>query len=133
MALRREWDQWRVRRVVGARVAHREEPGYLELRRLAAPYVWSEAHELRFLNVAKIVDFARRGADGVVNAMCFNCMVGTASAALVERIRRDHDDLPIVTAVYAGGEDPARRVVLEAFVEQVQAFHRRRAARRAGA
>jgi len=52
-------------------------------------------------------------------------MVGNASAAIIEMIRRDYDDIPIITAVYAGGEDPARRLGLEAFVTQVKA-HRRR-------
>ena len=36
---------------------------------------------------AKIVDFARNGADGIINAICFNCMVGNASAAITEKIR----------------------------------------------
>jgi hypothetical protein len=128
VALRRELDVWRLRRVVGSRLARRDEPGYLELKRLAAPYMPNESHDLLYLNVAKIVDFAEGGADGVVNAICFGCMVGNASAAIVERIRRDHDDLPIITAVYSGAEDPARRMVLEAFVGQVKAHHRRRAA-----
>ncbi len=128
LALRRELDVWRLKRVVGSRMAYRDEPGYQELKRLAAPYMPNEAHDLLYLNVAKIVDFAEGGADGVVNAICFGCMVGNASAAIVERIRRDHDDLPIITAVYAGAEDPTRRMVLEAFVGQVKARHLRRAA-----
>lgn len=126
VALRRAVDLFRMRGVVGSRVTRREEPGYLEMRKLASPYMPVEAHELLFVNVAKIVDFARGGADGIVNAICFGCMVGNASAAVIERIRRDHDDVPIVTAVYAGGDDPSRRMVLEAFVSQVHAHHRRR-------
>ena len=66
------------------------------------------------------------GADGIVNAVCFNCMMGNASAAIVEKIRRDYHDIPIITAVYAGGEDPSRRMVLDAFVSQVKDHHRRR-------
>lgn len=128
VALRRAVDLWRVRGVVGSRVARREEPGYLEMRKLAGPYMPNEAHPLLFVNVAKIVDFARGGADGVVNAICFGCMVGNASAAVIERIRRDFDDVPIVTAVYSGADDPSRRMVLEAFVGQVRARHDRRAA-----
>lgn len=128
VALRRAVDVWRVRGVVGSRVARREEPGYLEMRRLAGPYMSNEAHPLLFVNVAKIVDFARGGADGVVNAICFGCMVGNASAAVIERIRRDHDGLPIVTAVYSGADDPSRRMVLEAFVDQVKARRVRRLA-----
>ena len=129
VALRRAYDVLRVRSVVGSRVARREEPGYLEMRKLAGPYMPNESHELLFVNVAKIVDFARGGADGVVNAICFGCMVGNASAAVIERIRRDFDDVPIVTAVYSGADDPSRRMVLEAFVDQVKArAERRRAA-----
>ena len=126
IALRRAVDVWRVRNVVGSRATRLEEPGYLEMRRLAGPYMPNEAHELLFVNVAKIVDFARGGADGVVNAICFGCMVGNASAAVIERIRRDFDDVPIVTAVYSGADDPSRRMVLDAFVAQVKAHARRR-------
>jgi len=127
--LKKAIDAWRVQSVVNGRIPHAEEPGYLELRRLAGPYMPNEHHELLFLNVAKIVDFARNGADGIINAMCFNCMVGTASAAVIEKIRADYHDVPIVTAVYAGGDDPARHMVLDAFVAQVKAYHATRTGR----
>ena len=126
VALRRLIDVWKINRIAARRIARLEEPGYLEMKKLAAPYMPNEAHELLFLNTVKIVDFARRGADGVINAICFNCMVGNASAAVIEKIRGDYQDLPIVTAVYSGGEDPSRRMALEAFVSQVKAHHRKR-------
>ncbi len=129
MAARRAIQQWRVRRIVGGRVAHQGEPGYLEMKRLTAPYMPNDSHPLLFINVAKVVDFARRGADGIINAICFNCMVGNASAAVNEKIRRDYGDLPIITAVYSGGEDPSRRLALEAFANQVTARHDRRGGR----
>ena len=126
IALKRLIDVWKIHRVAAGRIARLEEPGYLEMKRLAAPYMPNEAHELLFLNTVKIVDFARRGADGIINAICFNCMVGNASAAVIERIRRDYQDIPIITAVYSGGEDPSRRMGLEAFVGQVKEQHRKR-------
>jgi predicted nucleotide-binding protein (sugar kinase/HSP70/actin superfamily) len=126
MALRRALHQWRVRNVVGAKLSRGEEPDYEKVKRLAAPYMPNEAHELLFLNIAKIVDFAQGGADGIINAICFGCMVGNASAAVIERIRKDYDDVPIITAVYASEEDPSRRMLLEAFVSQVKARHHRR-------
>jgi predicted CoA-substrate-specific enzyme activase len=125
VALKRLIDAWKIHRVAADRVARLDEPGYLEMKRLAAPYMPNEAHELLFLNTVKIVDFARRGADGIINAICFNCMVGNASAAIIEKIRRDHHGIPIITAVYSGGEDPSRRMVLEAFVSQVKEHHRK--------
>jgi predicted CoA-substrate-specific enzyme activase len=129
MALLRALHHHRVRSVAGPRVARQEEPGYLELKRLAAPYMPNEAHELLFLHVAKTVDFARAGADGIANAVCFGCMVGNAAAAVNDRIRRDFEDIPMLTAVFAGGADPARSMALEAFVGQVKARHSKRAAR----
>ncbi len=126
LVARRAIHQWRVRNVVGGRIVRADEPGFVEMKELTAPYMPNDAHQLLFVNVGKIVDFARGGADGIINAICFNCMIGNASAAVIEKIRRDHDDLPIVSAVYAGGEDPSRRLVLETFIAQVTARHERR-------
>jgi predicted CoA-substrate-specific enzyme activase len=125
VAIKRLVDVWKIHRVASPRVSRLEEPGYLEMKKLAAPYMPNEAHELLFLNTVKIVDFARRGADGIINAVCFNCMVGNASAAIIGKIRSDYHDIPIITAVYSGGEDPSRAMVLEAFVGQVKRHHAR--------
>jgi hypothetical protein len=72
-----------------------------------------EDHELLFQQVAKTADFARSGVNGMVNAICFGCMVGNA-AALNERIRRDYDHLPssprpTATAAARPGPWPSRR------------------------
>jgi predicted nucleotide-binding protein (sugar kinase/HSP70/actin superfamily) len=72
------------------------------------------------VNIAKIVDFVERGADGVINAICFNCMVGNASAAIIEKIRKDYHDTPIITAVYSGNENPGRQMQIDAFVCQIK-------------
>ena len=125
MAIKRLVDVWKINRVASLRISRLEEPGDLEMKKLAAPYMPNEAHELLVLNTVKIVDFARRGADGIINAVCFNCMVGNASAAIIEKIRIDYHDIPIVTAVYSGGEEPSRAMVLEAFVSQVKMHYAR--------
>ena len=77
------------------------------------------------LNVAKMVDFARRGADGIVNAVCFNCMLGTVSIAVTGRIREDHDGIPIANLVYSAVEG-SQRAMLEAFLHQVKTYTKRR-------
>jgi len=102
------------------------EPTPKEAQALGAPYVSAEAESLVILNVAKMVDFAKRGADGVVNAICFGCMVGGISAALVQKIRDDHGGIPMATIAYGGtgGSDGSAR--LEAFAHQVRRFKERR-------
>ncbi len=102
------------------------EPSIKEVRELAAPYVGPESSSLVTLNVAKMADFAKRGADGVVNAICFGCMVGGISAALLQKMRDDYDGIPMATINYGGGGGSDGSARLEAFAHQVKRFKERR-------
>ena len=78
-----------------------------------------------------MVDFASRGADGVINAICFNCMLGTVSGAIAQKIRQDFQNIPIPTLIFKGKEDPTEESRLEAFVYQVkQAWAKKQAQQR---
>lgn len=120
LLLKRAIEVWKIRRAVSGKMERFKEPGYREVLKLASPYMWNEENEILLLNIAKIVDFARGGADGIINAMCFNCMMGTVSAAIIEKIKRDYQDLPIITLVYSGSEHPSLRTSIDAFIEQVK-------------
>ena len=130
--LRKEMEELRVRLLLGRRVERAVEPSYQEVLDLAEPYVDRNANELVLLNVAKMVDFVRRGADGVINAISFHCMLGTVSAALTDRLRKDHGMVPITTVVYGGSGVTDVDAKLEAFSHQVRAFSAKRARPREG-
>jgi predicted nucleotide-binding protein (sugar kinase/HSP70/actin superfamily) len=129
---RKDYETWRITRRLGRMVHGPREPSYRETMRMATPYVGPRSMELMLLGVGKMVQFATQGADGVLHAICLNCMVGTASAGLLDRIRRDFD-VPVVNLVYATTEPPAHRTRLEAFVHQVKAHHAARQAAAAAA
>ncbi|MGA2063410.1 MAG: acyl-CoA dehydratase activase [Thermoguttaceae bacterium] len=125
LMLRKNVEAWRVRRMFRGQVKHGDEPGYREVLDMATPYLGQQQNEVLVLNVAKMVDFARRGADGIVNAVCFNCMLGTVSSAVTGRIREDHGGIPIANLVYSAVEG-SQRAMLEAFLHQVQTYTKRR-------
>ncbi len=127
--LRKEWTRRGVRRRLGGDVARTGGPSFDEVVRFTAPYLGLDNNSSILMNVAEMVDFAAKGADGVVNAICFNCMLGTVSAALAGRIREDYHGIPIPTFVYAGTETAAERTRLEAFAHQVKRFAERRRTR----
>ncbi|MBI5486171.1 MAG: hypothetical protein HY905_02440 [Deltaproteobacteria bacterium] len=128
LTLRKDLEAWRVSRKLSSRLRRGGEPGYREILRLTAPYVSNRSVEALILDVGKMADFANRGADGIVHAICLNCMLGTAAAALLGRLRHDYH-VPTVSLVYGSGESPALRTRLEAFVHQVhEHFRARRAA-----
>jgi predicted nucleotide-binding protein (sugar kinase/HSP70/actin superfamily) len=125
LMLRKNVESWRVRRMFRGQVKRGDEPGYQEVLDMATPYLGEQQNEVLVLNVAKMVDFARRGADGIVNAVCFNCMLGTVSSAVTGRIREDHDGIPIANLVYSAVEG-SQRAMLEAFLHQVKTYAKRR-------
>ncbi len=98
------------------------EPGYREMLSLTASYIGQDNNEILLCNVAKMVDFAKRGADGVINAICLNCMLGTASTAIAKRIRKDFSHIPIPTMVFSGTDAASEQDLLEAFVYQVKNY-----------
>ena len=76
--------------------------------------------------IAKMIDFAVRGADGIINAMCFNCMIGSVSASIIDRLRRDHGDIPAINLVYGGTAGSSQMLKLEAFLHQAKNFAARK-------
>ena len=88
---------------------------------------WWHHSRVLLLNIAKMVDFARRGADGVINVICLNCMLGTVSEAISAQIKRDYERIPIPTLVFSGTDSPSENTKLEAFVYQVHRFAQKKA------
>ena len=122
----KELSEQSIKKLFQERFRHAEEPGYQEVVDIAAPFVGERASEVLMLNIAKMVDFATKGADGIINAMCFNCMVGSVSAALTQKLRRDHGNIPLVNLVLGGSEGTAQSLRLEAFIHQVKAHAKHR-------
>ncbi len=127
LIMKKAIEEFKISRVIDGRIKKASEPTYNEMKRLASRYVWNEASELLFLNIAKIVDFAEKGADGIINATCFNCMVGNASNAIIDRIRKDYSNIPVITTVYSNTDDPLRDTILDAFLHQAKTRFRMKA------
>jgi len=129
LKLRKEFETSRIRNNLRRALPRFDEPGFREVVENASSYVGFDNNNIVLLNVSKMVDFAQRGADGVINAICFNCMLGTISGAISTRIREDFDNIPIPTLVYSGTDESSENTKLEAFVYQVQQnFKRKRTA-----
>jgi predicted nucleotide-binding protein (sugar kinase/HSP70/actin superfamily) len=126
MYLRKELEKAKVRRRLGTTPPLAKDPAYRDIVKYTSPYVGVDGNRFLFLNIAKMVDFARRGADGIINAACFNCMIGAASAVISARVRDDYTRIPIPTFVYTGSELASERTRLEAFVHQVRQYAKRK-------
>lgn len=74
-------------------------------------------------SLGKAEDFARRGLDGIVSVIPFNCMPGTAVSALSHALRRRHSNIPFLSMDYDGFVDSSRHARLACFMTQVRERH----------
>ncbi len=93
------------------------EPTTRDILGYASPYVPSTFEGETVLSIGKAVDFAAKGASGVVNAMPFGCMPGTIVTALMRAVSRDLD-IPSISLPYDGTESSAIEMQIEAFMDQ---------------
>ncbi len=99
-----------------------EEPSTTAVLKKAAPYVHKSFEGESILSVGKSVDFATRGAHGVVNTMPFGCMPGTIVTALMRAVTGDYG-LPAINIAYDGTEASTNEIQLEAFMDQARVRH----------
>ncbi len=104
------------------------EPSIRTTLERALPYVHHSFEGEAALSVGKAVDYAKRGASGIVNVMPFSCMPGTIAGALLKRVREDHDNIPLLSIAYEGQQDTQTVTRLEAFIHQARAYQKARKA-----
>lgn len=96
-----------------------QEGDYQAVARVSGRYADSMIDKALSLNLNRIEELHQAGADGVINVMCHNCMLGTITASLSASMRRDMADLPIATLVYEGLLSTHNTNRIEAFIHQV--------------
>jgi len=103
-----------------------EEPPTREVLGLAGPYLHRSFEGEAILTVGKAIDFARKGAAGIVSAMPFTCMPGTIAHAIIKRVKEDEGGFPFLNMVYDGTEQASEDTRIEAFMHQAREYARRR-------
>ena len=103
-----------------------ENPKPSPFLRKAKPYIDSSFEGETILSVGKTIDFAKRGASGIVNIMPFTCMPGTIVSTLLKRYREENNNIPILNMAYDGQEQTNTLTRLEAFMYQAKEFQRQK-------
>lgn len=109
------WDQFKI--------GEHDEPTIAEILNNAAPYIDSSFGGEAVLSIGKAIDFARKGASGIINVMPFNCMPGTIVAANLKKFQKENQDIPSLTIPYEGLKETNSFTRLEAFMHQAKDYH----------
>lgn len=113
------------------RLSNLAEPNGEEALQFTDEFLAGEAELLVTLNVAKHVDFANKGVDGILNVYCLNCLLGTVTTSIFKRLSEHISGIPMMPLVFdaLGGTHARNRV--EAFVHRVKRSREERLAGRA--
>ncbi|HVP78697.1 MAG TPA: acyl-CoA dehydratase activase [Thermodesulfobacteriota bacterium] len=119
-------DEHHLEKPFKGQLKHFGEPPTRSIFRNAKPYIDSSFEGETILSVGKTIDFAKRGASGVVNIMPFTCMPGTIVSTLLKRYQEENNNLPILNMAYDGQEQTNTLTRLEAFMFQAKEFQSRK-------
>lgn len=101
------------------------EPKTKSIFKNAKPYIDSSFEGEAILSIGKTIDFAKRGACGIINIMPFTCMPGTIVSTILKRYREENNNIPILNMAYDGQEQTNTLTRLEAFMFQAREFQKR--------
>ena len=118
-------DEHHLEKVFKGQLRNFGEPKTRSILKKARPYIDSTFEGEAVLSIGKSIDFAKRGASGIVNIMPFTCMPGTIVSALLKRYREENNNIPILNMAYDGQEQTNTLTRLEAFMHQAKGFRDR--------
>jgi predicted CoA-substrate-specific enzyme activase len=119
-------DEHHLEKVLKGQIRNFGEPKTRSIFKNAKPYVDPSFEGETILSVGKTIDFAKRGASGIVNIMPFTCMPGTIVSTLLKRYREENSNIPILNMAYDGQEQTNTLTRLEAFMYQAKEFQTRK-------
>ncbi len=119
-------DEHHLERVFKGHLENFGEPTTRSIFKNAKPYIDPSFEGEAILSVGKTIDFAKRGASGIVNIMPFTCMPGTIVSTLLKRYQEENNNIPILNMAYDGQEQTNTLTRLEAFMYQAKEFQTRK-------
>ena len=69
--------------------------------------------------VGSVIDTLQLGAKGIINVITLNCSFGNVVTSVLQRVRRDYGDVPLLTLVCEEQQGGNQLTRLEAFMHQI--------------
>jgi predicted CoA-substrate-specific enzyme activase len=111
-------DYEKITRVFARQLRNWPEPSVGETIAAGRRYIHDTFEGEAILSLGKAAEFALNGAQGVANLMPFTCMPGVIVSALLKRVQRDYENIPVLNMAYDGLEQATSKTRVEAFMHQ---------------
>ncbi len=98
------------------------EPPVDELVDNSNPYIPEDYRGEPVLEVGKAIDYAKKGADGVITVTPFSCMPGSLIISVSNLVKKDHENIPWLNLTFDAQQSTNIRTRLEPFIYQARKF-----------
>jgi predicted nucleotide-binding protein (sugar kinase/HSP70/actin superfamily) len=68
--------------------------------------------------MGRAVEYIESDCDGIINIIPFHCMPGTTVNAVLEKLQKEHHEIPLLKLTFDGQEETNEETRLEAFMHQ---------------
>jgi len=116
------WLEHRLAKPLHDILLNNEDPDTETVLDYAEPYLHPSFGGEAILSIGKSVDYIKRGASGIINAMPFTCMPGLVVTALSKKFREDFHNIPWLNMAYDGQEENTSLTRLQAFMHQAREY-----------
>jgi predicted nucleotide-binding protein (sugar kinase/HSP70/actin superfamily) len=116
------WLEHRLAKPLHDMLLNNEDPDTETVLGYAEPYLHPSFGGEAILSIGKSVDYIKRGASGVINAMPFTCMPGLVVTAISKKFREDFHNIPWLNMAYDGQEENTSLTRLQAFMHQAREY-----------
>ena len=112
----------RLHEAVASALRHGRESSIAHAMALLEPHFPTILGTEGVLTMGRALDFAERGAAGILNVFPFSCMPGIVVSAMAPQLRRPFEGLPWLDLSYDGQENTNIRTRMGAFMHQATRY-----------
>jgi len=119
-------DEYKLTRAIKGRLRNLEEPSIAQNFKFASKYVPETFEGETMIEIARTIDFFKKGASGVIHVVPFGCIMGTIVETLSQQVSQDLLGFPILTIQYDGQDYKSQTSKLEAFMVRARIWNEQR-------
>jgi predicted nucleotide-binding protein (sugar kinase/HSP70/actin superfamily) len=126
--LRNRWLMSSVRRTERCMPDELQAFGNLDVRTIldeAAPFIYYDIDPILATFTTRVRRFAASGISGICNLFVLNCMLGNITVSIFKKALTDHENLPLLHAVYDGQKKTNMLTRVEAFMHQATLYQQK--------
>jgi predicted CoA-substrate-specific enzyme activase len=98
------------------------EPRTEDVVKLGSEYIHEAIRGEAILSMGKCIEYVHAGYQGIVNLAPFQCLPGTIVNALLERFKKDFNNIPVLKMAYDGTAQSGEETRIEAFMHQAASY-----------